>query len=91
MRRGDAFLYDHMLDYSNEYQEQEQNPLLRQLMMLNEMKNLEELAAQDDDEDPEDAEMLETEEELDRQIKEHEQDMAVMGAKMAALEAKKAD
>ena len=41
MRRGDAFLYDHMLDYSNEYQEQEQNPLLRQLMMLNEMKNLE--------------------------------------------------
>ena len=51
MRRGDAFLYDHMLDYvdeapkSNEYY-QEQNPVLRQLLTLNELKNFEELAAQ---------------------------------------------
>ena len=48
MRRGDAFLYDHMLDYvddapkSNEYY-QEQNPVLRQLLTLNELKNLEDL------------------------------------------------
>ena len=84
LRHGDAFLHDYMLDYAGQVHsgydndqssgvyegDGEQNhPILRQLLSLNEMKNLAEEELKDDEDDEQ---LLESEDELEREIEQHE-------------------